>query len=192
MKPALLSAVVLAAALAASPVLAQGKGGDADKPPDKVLTLGSGPATGATLTRAQLDECLAMPARLQVEADRAKRAAADAESDRAEFERFDDHLKAERAKVDPKNRQAIAAYNAKLEKREKMVAAYNAKSAAAGERVDAYNALRNRWESGCENRPYLQSDYAALRPVKSATAEEPPKTILRPVVPEGPSAAASK
>jgi hypothetical protein len=166
---------------------AQGK--QAEKPPDKILTFGSGPASGAQLTKEQLGECLAMPARLSAEADKAKRATADIEGDKAEFDRFDAQLKSERSKVDPKDRAAIAAYNAKLEKRQKMVTAFNAKSAAAAERVESYNALRKNWESGCENRPYSQRDYAELRPVKSAASSEPARTELRVVRPQGASEA---
>lgn len=187
-----LSPFILVLALLASPfawqsAAAQGK--QSDKPPDKILTLGNGPASGEQITKDQLRECLAMPARLSAEADKAKRATADVEGDKAEFDRFDAHLKSERSKVDPKDRAAIAAYNAKLEKRQKMVTAFNAKSAAAAERVENYNALRKSWESGCENRPYSQRDYAELRPVKSAAASEPARTELRVVKPESASEA---
>ena len=192
MNRVLLSHLVLAFAALASPLAWQGaaaQGKQAEKPPDKILTFGSGPASGAQLTKEQLGECLAMPARLSAEADKAKRATADIEGDKAEFDRFDAQLKSERSKVDPKDRAAIAAYNAKLEKRQKMVTAFNAKSAAAAERVESYNALRKSWESGCENRPYSQRDYAELRPVKSAAASEPARTELRVVKPESASEA---
>jgi hypothetical protein len=192
MNRVLLSNLVLACAALASPLAWQAAAAqpkEADKPPDKILTLGSGPASGEQITKEQLRECLAMPARLSVEADKAKRASADVEGDKAEFDRFDAQLKNERSKVDPKDRAAIAAYNAKLEKRQKMVTAFNAKSAAAAERVESYNALRKSWESGCENRPYSQRDYAELRPVKSAASSEPARTELRVVQPQGASEA---
>jgi hypothetical protein len=187
LSPFVLVFVLLASPLAWQAAAAQGK--QAEKPPDKILTFGSGPASGAQLTKEQLGECLAMPARLSAEADKAKRATADIEGDKAEFDRFDAQLKSERSKVDPKDRAAIAAYNAKLEKRQKMVTAFNAKSAAAAERVESYNALRKSWESGCENRPYSQRDYAELRPVKSAASSEPARTELRVVRPQGASEA---
>jgi len=188
MNRALLSTLVACAALA-SPLAWQAAAAQVkeEKPPDKILTLGNGPASGEQITKEQLRECLAMPARLSAEADKAKRATSDVEGDKAEFDRFDAQLKSERSKVDPKDRAAIAAYNAKLEKRQKMVAAFNAKSAAAAERVESYNALRKSWEGGCENRPYSQRDYAELRPVKSAAASEPARTELRVVKPEGAS-----
>jgi hypothetical protein len=185
LSPFVLVFVLLASPLAWQAAAAQAK--QAEKPPDKILTFGSGPASGAQLTKEQLGECLAMPARLSAEADKAKRATADIEGDKAEFDRFDAQLKSERSKVDPKDRAAIAAYNAKLEKRQKMVTAFNAKSAAAAERVESYNALRKSWESGCENRPYSQRDYAELRPVKSAASSEPARTELRVVRPQGAS-----
>jgi hypothetical protein len=182
------TALVVLAALA-SPLAWQGAAAqlkaEGDKPPDKILTLGSGPARGEQITKDQLRDCLAMPTRLTAEADKAKRATDDVEHDKAEFDRFDAQLKSERSKVDPKDRAAIAAYNAKLEKRQKLVTAFNAKSSAAAERVQDYNELRKSWESGCENRPYSQRDYAELRPVKSAAASEPARTELRVVKPEG-------
>lgn len=191
MNRVLLSSLALAFAALASPPAWQAAAAQpkpAEKP-DKILTLGSGPATGAQITKEQLRECLAMPARLTAEADKAKRATADVEGDKAEFDRFDAQLKSERSKVDPKDRAAIAAYNAKLEKRQKMVGAFNAKSAAAAERVENYNALRKSWESGCENRPYSERDYAELRPVKSPASSEPARTELRVVRPQGASEA---
>ena len=181
MKLAPICTLVAAALLGALHAAAQP---GSDKPPDKILTLGDGPQTGAVLSREQLDQCLGMQPRLKTEADKARRLAAEVEQDKAEFDRFDAHLKTERSKVDPKNRAEIAAYNAKLEKRQKMVTAYNAKSDAAAKSVDAYNALVKGWETGCSNRPYRQSDYAALRPV-APSSSEPARTELRVVRPEG-------
>ncbi|HSN33537.1 MAG TPA: hypothetical protein VLU41_12695 [Ideonella sp.] len=183
MKPAT-HPVVLAVALAAALPAAAQPNADMDRAPDKILTLGDGPQAGAVLSREQLDECLGMQPKLKTEADKARRLAAEVEQDKAEFDRFDNQLKAERSKVDPKNRAEIAAYNAKLEKRQKMVVAYNAKSDSAAKSVEAYNALAKSWGSGCENRPYKLSDYAALRPVKGS-ASEPARTELRVVRPEG-------
>ena len=181
MKLAPICTLVAAALLGVLPAVAQPGG---DKPPDKILTLGDGPQTGAVLSREQLDQCLGMQPRLKTEADKARRLAAEVEQDKAEFDRFDAHLKTERSKVDPKNRAEIAAYNAKLEKRQKMVTAYNAKSDSAAKSVEAYNALAKSWGSGCENRPYKLSDYAALRPV-APSSSEPARTELRVVRPEG-------
>lgn len=179
---------ILAVALAGAAVLpAAAQPNATNKPPDKILTLGDGPQKGEVLTRAQLDECLAMQPKLKAEGEQARRLAGEVEHDKAEFDRFDAQLKAERSKVDPKNRAEIAAYNAKLEKRQKMVAAYNAKSDAAAKSVDTYNGLVKTWDGGCDNRPYRLSDYAALRPVKSAAASEPARTELRVVRPDAPA-----
>lgn len=183
MKPATHTALLAALLAAALPAAAQ-PNADMDRAPDKILTLGDGPQAGTVLSREQLDECLGMQPKLKTEADKARRLAAEVEQDKAEFDRFDNQLKAERSKVDPKNRAEIAAYNAKLEKRQKMVVAYNAKSDSAAKSVEAYNALAKSWGSGCENRPYKLSDYAALRPVKGS-ASEPARTELRVVRPEG-------
>jgi hypothetical protein len=191
MNRALVSSLLVLAALASPPAwqaaVAQLKPGE--KPPDKILTLGSGPASGETITKDQLDECLGLQPRLRAEADKVRRVTSEVEEDKAEFDRFDAQLKAERSKVDPKDRASIAAYNAKLEKRQKMVSAYNAKSAGAAERVQGYNAMRKSWESDCENRPYRESDYAALRPVKAASGNDSGRTELRPVRPQGASEA---
>ena len=152
-----------------------------EAPPDKILTLGNGPASGEPIAKEQLRECLNLQPKLKTEADKAKRASTDLEDDKAAFDKFDNQLKAERSKVDPKDRAAIAAYNAKLEKRQKMVTAFNAKSEAASKSVESYNALRKSWESDCENKAYRESDYAELRPVKAPASSEPARTELRPV-----------
>lgn len=181
--PAPLPIVLAAACLVAPAAHAATKAEDEGKVPDKILTLGDGPANGQQLSKDQLRDCLAMPPKINAEADKARRATADAESDVAEIERFDKQLASQRAKVNPKDRAEIAAYNAKLEKRQKMADAANAKSAAATERVEAYNALRKSYEGGCENRPYSLRDYAELRPVKNASTE-PARVELRTVRPE--------
>ena len=151
-----LAGLAAAGLLLVTPLAAQAQ----DK--DDILTLGDGPASGKQLTKEQLRQCLQMQPRLKTEGDRATHGRAELDALKGEFDRLEAELQRERAAVDPSDKAAVDAYNAKLAKRKELVAEYNAKLPSANEQAQRYNALQDDWKSDCEDRPYSEADYASI------------------------------
>ena len=124
--------------------------------------LGKGPAHGKTLSRSQLRQCLALQDDLEARGQAAVKARADLDAAKAEFDRFDAQLQADRSSLNASDKAAVDAYNARLDQRKRMVADYEAKRPQAQEQADRFNAVRQEWKGECENRPYRDADYAAV------------------------------
>lgn len=147
-----LAARVIAAALAA--LLASAAAADP--------VLGDGPARGKPLSLAQLRACLDLQERLESQGAAMQTLQSELDAARADFQRFDTALQAERAALDPTSKPAVDAYNARLEERRRRIADYEARTPVLTEAVAAYTALRQDWIAGCDDRPYDEDDYAAI------------------------------
>lgn len=130
---------------------------------DKILPLGDGPATGKTLTKSQLSECLQMQPRLSRESEAALRGKAELDATKAEFDRLEAQLQGERDKVNASDKASVDAYNAKVDRRAQLLADYQARQPAFNDQALSYNALQQTWKRDCEDRPYREDDYAELQ-----------------------------
>lgn len=129
---------------------------------DDAGVLGKGPAHGKTLSRSQLKQCLDLQDDLEARGKSALGARAALDSAKADFDRFEQQLQADRGSLDASDKAAVDAYNARLDQRKRMVADYEAKRPQVQEQAERYNALRQEWKGECENRPYRDADYAAV------------------------------
>lgn len=152
-----LGGLAAAGLLLVTPLAAQAQDKDGD-----ILTLGDGPASGKQLTKEQLRQCLQIQPRLKTEGDRATQARSELDTLKGEFDRLEGELQRERAAVNPGDKAAVDAYNAKLARRKELVAEYNAKLPSANEQAQRYNSLQEDWKSDCEDRPYSEADYASI------------------------------
>ncbi|HEU4459217.1 MAG TPA: hypothetical protein VFR90_08860 [Methylibium sp.] len=125
--------------------------------------LGTGAASGKRLSKTQLRQCLELQGKLEAQGAQARRARAELDAAKAEFDRFEAQLQSERTSLDTGNKAAVDAYNAKLEKRRQMVADYNARTPQASAQQQSYVELGRSWKGECENRPYDEDDYAELK-----------------------------
>lgn len=143
----ILTCVLLAAAAAHA----------ADKPAAK------GKGSGPLLTRAELRECMAQPARIAAESEEVRKQQAANEADKAQIVQQGKTLEEQLATLDRTSAEAVAAYNEKAQARDARVDAYNAANAAVNTRVEALQAKRSAYLTDCENRRYDEKDEIAIK-----------------------------
>lgn len=124
--------------------------------------LGNGPASGKTLSREQLRECLDLQPELKSRGEEALRSRAQLDAAKAEFDRYEAQLQGERKSLDAADQAAVDAYNAKVEKRRLMFADYTTSLPDVTGQAQKYSALRQSWEAECDDRPYREGDYQAI------------------------------
>lgn len=124
--------------------------------------LGAGPARGKPLSLAQLRACLDVQERLESQGATMQQLQAAQDAARADFQRFEAQLQADRAALDASDKAAVDAYNAKLDERRRRIADYDARTPTLTEAIAAYNATRQAWSADCDDRPYNEDDYAAI------------------------------
>ncbi len=142
------------------------------------------PANDKIMTRAELRACFKQQESMKVE-----RLAVDVDRQGADNERADltterdalakelaalESLKAEGAKIDASNVEAVNAYNARAaeavnaynQKKQGMDAkidAWNARNAGVKQRENSYNDTQQNWRDNCGNRRYREDDEKAVR-----------------------------
>lgn len=137
--------------------------GHATDKPKKQGALGTGKATGAYLTRDQLRDCLRQHDRAAHEdADLKQEQAALADA-KAQIARSGDALKLQLDVVDRASADAVAAYNAQAQARDKEIDDYQARVTAFNARVDARQAERDAYAKNCDNRRYFEEDEIAIK-----------------------------
>lgn len=128
---------------------------------DKPATKGKG--SGPLLTRAELRECMARPARIAAESEEVRKLQAANEADKVQIVQQGDALQEQLATLDRTSADAVAAYNEKAQARDARVDAYNAANAAVNTRVEALQAKRSAYLTDCENRRYDEKDEIAIK-----------------------------
>ena len=128
---------------------------------DKPVTKGKG--SGPLLTRAELRECMARPARLAAESEDLRQQQAANDADKTQIVQQGDALKEQLATLDRTSAEAVAAYNEKAQARDARVDSYNAANAALNTRVEALQAKRSAYLADCENRRYDEKDEIAIK-----------------------------
>lgn len=110
------------------------------------------------LTPAELRDCNAQEKRvldLTVEAQKEKMAI---ETDKAEITRVGADLGEQIAALDKTSAEAVDAYNARVEARDKLIDNYQARVTAFNLKAEAVNATRDAYAKACDKRRYDERD----------------------------------
>jgi len=149
--------VALAAAVAAA-LLAASAAGAADKA--RSTSKGK---SDAILTPAQLRECLAQEARKNNATDAAMKSKAEIAADKAAIDRSGTVLGEEATTLDRTSEEAVNAYNAKVDERNKQIELYEAKVAAYNKEAESVKAMSEAYARSCGNRRYDDRDLADIQ-----------------------------
>jgi len=120
-------------------------------------------STSSILTPAQLRECVGQKERLHAQTDDALKDKAAIETERAEIARTGTSLGDEQATLDRTSDEAVGAYNAKVEQRDKLIESYQARVTAYNLKAEAVKATKDSYEKSCENRRYDERDLNDLK-----------------------------
>ena len=131
---------------------------------DKASKAASGPAARSKLlTTAELRECKAREARVLALTDEARIEKAGIEGEKAEIGRFGTSLAEELATLDKTSAEAVDAYNAKAEARDKRIDAYQARVTAFNVKAPAVNTSRDEYTKACDQRRYDERDLGDIK-----------------------------
>lgn len=128
-------------------------------------TASTGPKD-SILTPAQLQECMKHKERLNSQTDDALKDKAAIESDKAEIARSGTSLSDELASLDRTSEDAVNAYNAKVEQRDKLIDTYQSRVGAYNAKAETVKATKDGYEKSCENRRYDERDLNDLKKKK--------------------------
>ena len=151
-RPLALCALAFAAAALAV------EAGAADKPPAAAKK-----SADAILTPEQLRECLAQQSRRDQATESALKVKATIAAENAALVRSGTALNEEAATLDRTSQDAVNAYNAKVDERDRQIAAYEQKLAAYNKEAEAVQALSDAYAKACGNRRYDDRDLADIQ-----------------------------
>jgi len=152
-RPLVPLALLVAAACAVSPAVAQKREG----------SFGKGRPGGPLLKPAELRDCLARQDRIRAATDETEQQQTRLKADRTEIDRLAGSLKEQAETLDRKNAEAVAAYNAQAEQRDKLIDTYQEAVPAFNAKVEALKAEQAAFARACEGRRYDEDDAAAIR-----------------------------
>ena len=154
MAAALFSRRLLAALLVACPFVAEVAGAA-----EKAKPAASAPSARTRLmTPAELRDCNAQETRVLAQTDEAQKEKASIEADKNEIARVGTSLGEEIATLDKTSAEAVAAYNAKVEARDKLIDNYQARVTAFNQKAESVNATRDAYAKACDKRRYDERD----------------------------------
>ena len=155
--PSRFVAALLCASMFAIPPSVQG----ADKP--REASFGKGKGSGPLLARAQLRECFSQQDRVRALGDETVKEQAALSASKGEIDRLSTELQAQLVTLDRTNAEAVAAYNAQVQVREKAIDDYQNGVPAFNEKVETLKSERAAFAKACENRRYDENDEIAIR-----------------------------
>jgi hypothetical protein len=117
----------------------------------------------AILTPTQLRECLAQQSKRDQATDAALKTKAEIAADKAAIDRSGTSLSEEATTLDRTSPDAVAAFNAKVDERNRQIEAYEAKVAAYNKDADNVQALTDAYAKTCGNRRYDERDLADIQ-----------------------------
>ena len=117
----------------------------------------------AILTPAQLRECLAQQGRKDKATEAALKTKGEIASEKAAIDRSGTALSDEATTLDRTSEEAVEAYNAKVDERNKRIEAYEAKVAAYNKDAEAVQAMSDAHAKSCGNRRYDDRDLADIQ-----------------------------
>ncbi len=110
------------------------------------------------LTPAQIKACLAKKDSLHLQVDQALGHKAQIEAEKAEITRTGASLADEVATLDRTQVEAVAAYNAKVVRRDEMIDAYEARVTVYNTEAEGVKSTQDDYQKSCENRRYDERD----------------------------------
>lgn len=128
-----------------------------------VLSFGKGKPTGALLTRDQLRACLKSQTTIKADSDALVKEKNELAIEKADMDRLEADLVAERATVDATQEATVAAYNDKLNAAKTRSAALRERQLGFNVKVDAYQAGNDGFKRDCADRPYAELDWFAIQ-----------------------------
>lgn len=117
----------------------------------------------AILTPEQLRDCLAQEQRKSKATDAALKSKTEIAADKAEIDRSGNALAAESETLDRTSQDAVDAFNAKVDERNKRIEAYEAKVAAYNKEAEAVQAMDDAYNKSCASRRYDDRDLADIQ-----------------------------
>ncbi|MEP6739290.1 MAG: hypothetical protein ABJA61_02860 [Caldimonas sp.] len=118
---------------------------------------------GSLLTTAQLRDCVTQKDLLHKQTDAALKDKADIAADKAEIERSGTALNELTAALDRTSAEAVDAYNAKVDVRDKLIDSYQAKVTAYNKEAEDVKATKEAYEKSCVDRRYDERDLKDLQ-----------------------------
>ena len=148
-------------ALLVCALLATGTAHAADKP--KEATFGKGKASGPTLTRDQLRQCLTQQAQVKNEEAELVKLQNGLNTDKAAIMRSGEVLTEQGAALDRSKPEIVTAYNELVLARDKAIDELQARGAQFNERAGAAGQQREAFAKACEGRSYNEIDEIAIQ-----------------------------
>jgi hypothetical protein len=111
----------------------------------------------------QLRDCVAQEQRKTKATDAALKAKAEIAADKAEIDRSGTALAQESGTLDRTSEDAVDAFNAKVDERNKRIEAYEAKVAAYNKDTEAIQTMDEAYNKSCANRRYDDRDLADIQ-----------------------------
>ena len=121
------------------------------------------PKKDAILTPEQLRDCTEQEQRKNKATDAAMRTKADVAAAKAAIDRSGNALSEEATSLDRTSEEAVDAYNAKVDERNKQIEAYEAKVAAYNKEAESVQALNDAYAQTCSNRRYDDRDLSDIQ-----------------------------
>ena len=123
------------------------------------------PAAAKTplLTPEQLRDCLDKQTRRDKATNAALKTKADVAAAKAAIDRSGNALSEEATTLDRTSEDAVNAYNAKVDDRNKQIEAYEAKAAAYNKEAESVQALNDAYAQTCSNRRYDDRDLSDIQ-----------------------------
>jgi len=128
-----------------------------------VLSFGKGKPTGALLTRDQLRACLKSQTAIKTDSEALVKEKNELTVQKAEMDRIEAELAAERATVDATKEETVSAYNDKLNAAKARSAALRERQLGFNTKVDAYQTVNDGFKRDCGDRPYAELDWFAIQ-----------------------------
>lgn len=126
---------------------------------EKSKAAASAPASRTRLlTQAELRDCSAQETRVLALTNEAQKEKAAIEAEKNEILRIGSRLDEEVATLDKASAEAVDAYNAKVEAKDKLIDSYQAKVTAFNLKAESVNATRDAYASACDKRRYDERD----------------------------------
>ena len=117
----------------------------------------------AVLTPAQLKDCLDKQQRRDRATDAALKTKGEIAAEKAAIDKSGAELGDALATLDKTSEDAVAAYNARVDERNKQIETYEAKVAAYNKDAEGVRALGDEYAKSCANRRYDDRDLADIQ-----------------------------
>ena len=133
----------------------------ADKPREG--SFGKARAGSPLLNRNELRSCLSQQDRVRAKTDELAQRQVRLNASKADLERLGASLKEEIATLDRTNAEAVAAYNGKVEARDKMIDEYQDGVPQYNAQVEALKTEQAAFAAACGNRRYDEGEELLIR-----------------------------